>query len=139
MVRRLLFIKHANEARGIGGRSTTILNTLDFDHCFAFTARWASFLDAYLPIVEKRKALTSGERERQFQLYRRGRYVEFNPCGSRHAVRAKPAAHRVHPDVDAALVRWEYITTSRTPTAPAARRAISAGARLAAGAEMMQI
>lgn len=73
------FIRHRNEARGIGGLFFDDLNTPDFDQAFAF-ARAVSmgYLDAYLPIVERRKSHIWGERERQFQLYRRGRYVEFN-------------------------------------------------------------
>ncbi|SUH07961.1 coproporphyrinogen III oxidase [Salmonella enterica subsp. enterica] len=55
------------------------LNTPDFDHCFAFMqAVGNGYTEAYLPIVERRKAMVWGERERNFQLYRRGRYVEFN-------------------------------------------------------------
>ena len=50
-----------------------------FDHCFAFLRGVGDgFLDAYLPIVERRKAMSYGDREREFQLYRRGRYIEFN-------------------------------------------------------------
>lgn len=62
------------------------------------------YTDAYLPIVERRKAMAYGERERNFQLYRRGRYVEFNLVwGSRHSVwPANWRAHRVDPDVNAA-------------------------------------
>ncbi len=62
------------------------------------------YTDAYLPIVERRKAMAYGERERNFQLYRRGRYVEFNPVwGSRYSVwPANWRAHRVDPDVNAA-------------------------------------
>jgi coproporphyrinogen III oxidase len=59
--------------------------------------------EAYLPIVERRKAMSWGERERHFQLYRRGRYVEFNLVGSRHPVRpANRRAHGSDSDVDAA-------------------------------------
>ena len=55
------------------------MNEGDFERCFAFQrAVGDGFLDAYLPIVAKRKATPFGEREREFQLYRRGRYVEFN-------------------------------------------------------------
>ena len=73
------FIRHRNEARGIGGLFFDDLNTWDFEHCFAFQrAVGEGFLDAYLPIVARRKDTPYGEREREFQLYRRGRYVEFN-------------------------------------------------------------
>ncbi|MDE2070174.1 MAG: oxygen-dependent coproporphyrinogen oxidase [Gammaproteobacteria bacterium] len=73
------FIKHRNEARGIGGLFFDDLNAWEFDRCFAFLQSVGDhFLPAYLPIVEKRRALKYGDRERSFQLYRRGRYVEFN-------------------------------------------------------------
>ncbi|MFR2921957.1 MAG: oxygen-dependent coproporphyrinogen oxidase, partial [Proteus mirabilis] len=73
------YLKHRNEPRGVGGLFFDDLNTPDFDHCFEFVQRVGQgYLDAYLPIVEKRKSIPWGERERQFQLYRRGRYVEFN-------------------------------------------------------------
>jgi coproporphyrinogen III oxidase len=73
------FIKHRNETRGVGGLFFDDLNNAGFDASFAFMrAVGDGFLDAYLPIVEKRKSILFGEREREFQLYRRGRYVEFN-------------------------------------------------------------
>lgn len=73
------FIKHRNEARGIGGLFFDDLNEWDFETCFAFVRSVGeSYLPAYLPIVSRRKATPYGERQRQFQLYRRGRYVEFN-------------------------------------------------------------
>ena len=73
------FLKHRNETRGIGGLFFDDLNEWDFERCFAFQrAVGDGFLDAYLPIVAKRKDTPFGEREREFQLYRRGRYVEFN-------------------------------------------------------------
>ena len=73
------YLKHRGETRGVGGLFFDDLNAADFEHCFAFQrAVGDGFLDAYLPIVEKRKNIPFGEREREFQLYRRGRYVEFN-------------------------------------------------------------
>ncbi len=73
------FLKHRNEARGVGGLFFDDLNEPDFDACFAYTqAVGTAFLAAYLPIVERRRSAPYGERERDFQLYRRGRYVEFN-------------------------------------------------------------
>lgn len=73
------FIKHRNETRGVGGLFFDDLNVWDFGRCFAFMqAVGNGFIDAYLPIVDKRKDTPFGEREREFQLYRRGRYVEFN-------------------------------------------------------------
>ena len=76
---RYFFLKHRNEARGVGGLFYDDLHEGGFERCFAYTrAVGDAFLDAYLPIVERRKDAAYGEREREFQLYRRGRYVEFN-------------------------------------------------------------
>lgn len=73
------FLKHRNETRGIGGLFFDDLNEWPFEKCFNFIQSiGAHFLEAYLPIVQKRKKHTFGERERHFQCYRRGRYVEFN-------------------------------------------------------------
>jgi len=73
------FLKHRNEQRGIGGVFFDDFSELGFEGGSAMTrAVGDAFLHAYLPIVERRKGLEYGEREREFQLYRRGRYVEFN-------------------------------------------------------------
>ena len=73
------FLKHRNETRGVGGLFFDDLNEWGFDQCFAFLRSVGDhYLKAYLPIVEKRKDIPHGEKERDFQLYRRGRYVEFN-------------------------------------------------------------
>ena len=73
------FLKHRNETRGVGGLFFDDLNQWDFHTCFKYIqAVGLGFTDAYIPIVNKRKNTPYGERERQFQLYRRGRYVEFN-------------------------------------------------------------
>ena len=73
------YLKHRAETRGVGGLFYDDLNEGGFERCFAFTqAVGQGFLDGYLPIVARRKDLPYGEREREFQLYRRGRYVEFN-------------------------------------------------------------
>lgn len=73
------FIRHRGETRGIGGLFYDDLEEGGFERCFALTqAVGNGFVDAYLPIVERRKATAWGDREREFQLYRRGRYVEFN-------------------------------------------------------------
>ncbi|MFQ5995402.1 MAG: oxygen-dependent coproporphyrinogen oxidase [Acidiferrobacterales bacterium] len=73
------YIKHRGEPRGIGGLFFDDLNENDFDHCFGFIQSVAEhFLPAYLPIVQRRKDTPYGARERDFQQYRRGRYVEFN-------------------------------------------------------------
>jgi coproporphyrinogen III oxidase len=76
---RYFFLKHRNEARGVGGLFYDDLHAGGFEQCFAYTrAVGDGYLDAYLPIVQRRRDTTYGEREREFQLYRRGRYVEFN-------------------------------------------------------------
>lgn len=73
------FLKHRNEPRGIGGLFFDDLNENGFNRCFSFMQSVGDhYLKAYLPIVQKRKNTTYGEQERSFQLYRRGRYVEFN-------------------------------------------------------------
>jgi coproporphyrinogen III oxidase len=73
------FLKHRNEARGVGGVFFDDFSELGFEGSFAMLrAVGDAFLSAYLPIVERRKSMSYGERERNFQLYRRGRYVEFN-------------------------------------------------------------
>jgi coproporphyrinogen III oxidase len=73
------FVKHRNEPRGIGGLFFDDLNTPDFASAFGFMRSVGDhYLSAYLPIVERRKQTAYGERERDFQRYRRGRYVEFN-------------------------------------------------------------
>ncbi|HVZ46584.1 MAG TPA: oxygen-dependent coproporphyrinogen oxidase [Ramlibacter sp.] len=72
-------LKHRNEQRGIGGIFFDDFSELGFDGSFAMLSSVGdAFLDAYLPILNIRKDTPYGERERSFQLYRRGRYVEFN-------------------------------------------------------------
>jgi len=73
------FLKHRNETRGVGGLFFDDLNEGGFDHCFALTrAVGEAYAPAYAPILAKRKDMPYGEREIEFQRYRRGRYVEFN-------------------------------------------------------------
>jgi coproporphyrinogen III oxidase len=73
------FLKHRQEPRGIGGIFYDDFNELGFEKTFAFhRAVGDAFVQAYLPIVQRRKDTPYGERERDFQAYRRGRYVEFN-------------------------------------------------------------
>jgi len=73
------YLPHRQEQRGIGGLFFDDLNAWEFDQCFAFIKSVGdSYLSAYVPIVERRKDTGYGERHRSFQLYRRGRYVEFN-------------------------------------------------------------
>ncbi|NLW05247.1 MAG: oxygen-dependent coproporphyrinogen oxidase [Pseudomonadaceae bacterium] len=73
------YLKHRDEARGVGGLFFDDLNEPSFEQSFAFMRSVGdSYMQAYAPIVERRKAMAYGERERDFQAYRRGRYVEFN-------------------------------------------------------------
>ena len=73
------FLKHRNEQRGVGGIFFDDFAELDFEQSLAMVQSVGdAFLPAYLPIVERRQGMEYGERERAFQLYRRGRYVEFN-------------------------------------------------------------
>ena len=73
------YLKHRKEPRGIGGIFFDDFSELGFDRTFAFVrAVGDAFLDAYTPVVERRRNMAYGERERDFQAYRRGRYVEFN-------------------------------------------------------------
>ncbi|AOZ50565.1 oxygen-dependent coproporphyrinogen oxidase [Chromobacterium vaccinii] len=104
-------LKHRNEARGIGGLFFDDLNEWGFDQSFAFTrAVGDGYLDAYLPIVARRKEQAWGDRERQFQLYRRGRYVEFNLVWDRGTLFGLQSGGRTESILMSMppLVRWEY-------------------------------
>lgn len=73
------YLRHRDEARGVGGLFFDDLNEWTFPRCFEFArAVGDAFLPAYQPVVERRRHHPFGEREREFQCYRRGRYVEFN-------------------------------------------------------------
>ena len=105
------FLKHRNEARGIGGLFFDDLNTGGFAHCFEFMRSVAEhFLPAYLPIVERRRTLPFGERERDFQLYRRGRYVEFNLVYDRGTLFGLQSGGRTESILMSLppLVKWRY-------------------------------
>lgn len=76
---RYFHLPHRQEARGIGGLFFDDFSEGGWENAFAFLRSVGDhFLPAYLPILEQRKSMAYGEREREFQLYRRGRYVEFN-------------------------------------------------------------
>lgn len=76
---RYFYLPHRQEARGIGGVFFDDLTEWGFERCFAFIkALGQAFYQAYCPIVARRKSMPYGARERDFQTYRRGRYVEFN-------------------------------------------------------------
>ena len=104
-------LKHRNEPRGIGGLFFDDLNTPSFEQAFAFMqAIGNSFTQAYIPIVERRKDIPFGERERDFQLYRRGRYVEFNLVFDRGTLFGLQTGGRTESILMSLppLVRWEY-------------------------------
>ena len=104
------FLKHREETRGVGGLFFDDLHG-DFDAEFGYLrAVGDGFLDAYLPIVARRKDTPWGERERQFQLYRRGRYVEFNLVFDRGTHFGLQSGGRTESILMSLppLVRWEY-------------------------------
>ena len=105
------FLKHRNETRGVGGLFFDDLNNWKFERCFAFTQSVGNqFLPAYLPIVEARKDHPYGERQREFQLYRRGRYVEFNLIYDRGTLFGLQSDGRTESILMSLppRVRWEY-------------------------------
>ena len=105
------FLKHRQEPRGIGGLFFDDVNEAGFDNSFAFMrAVGDAYLPAYQPIVSRRKQMEYGERERQFQLYRRGRYVEFNLVYDRGTLFGLQSDGRTEAILMSLppLVRWEY-------------------------------
>ncbi len=105
------FLKHRNEPRGIGGLFFDDLNEWGFEPCFAFMKGVGQgFLNGYSPIVERRKNTGYGERERDFQLYRRGRYVEFNLVWDRGTLFGLQSGGRTESILMSLppLVRWQY-------------------------------
>ncbi|MEJ2645756.1 MAG: oxygen-dependent coproporphyrinogen oxidase [Gammaproteobacteria bacterium] len=105
------FLKHRNEARGIGGLFFDDLNEWGFERCFQFMRSIGDhYLRAYQPVVERRKHIEYGEREREFQLYRRGRYVEFNLVYDRGTLFGLQSGGRTESILMSLppLVRWRY-------------------------------
>ncbi|GGB65810.1 oxygen-dependent coproporphyrinogen oxidase [Shewanella inventionis] len=105
------FLPHRNETRGVGGLFFDDLNQPGFERSFAFMqAVGNGFIEAYAPIVERNKALEYGDDERQFQLYRRGRYVEFNLVYDRGTLFGLQTGGRTESILMSMppLVRWEY-------------------------------
>ncbi|MBB3169803.1 oxygen-dependent coproporphyrinogen oxidase [Simiduia aestuariiviva] len=105
------YLKHRQEPRGIGGLFFDDFNELGFEQSFAFMrAVGDSYLDAYGPIVERRESRVFGDRQRQFQLYRRGRYVEFNLVFDRGTLFGLQTGGRTESILMSLppLVRWEY-------------------------------
>jgi coproporphyrinogen III oxidase len=105
------FLKHREETRGVGGLFFDDLNEPGFDRSFELTRTLGdSFLSAYLPIVAARKDVPFGEREREFQLYRRGRYVEFNLLYDRGTLFGLQSGGRTESILMSLppRVRWQY-------------------------------
>ena len=104
-------LKHRGEPRGIGGLFYDDFNELGFEQSFALTRSVGdSYIAAYLPIVERRKDQAWGERERDFQLYRRGRYVEFNLVFDRGTLFGLQSGGRTESILMSLppLVSWKY-------------------------------
>jgi len=105
------YLKHRNETRGVGGLFFDDLNEGGFDQSFSFLkAVGTQFLPAYVPIVSRRKDHEYGDREREFQLYRRGRYVEFNLIYDRGTLFGLQSGGRTESILMSLppRVRWEY-------------------------------
>jgi coproporphyrinogen III oxidase len=105
------FLKHRQEPRGIGGLFFDDFNELGFENSFALLRSVGdAFIPAYRPIVSRRKSATYGDRERQFQLYRRGRYVEFNLVWDRGTLFGLQSGGRTESILMSLppLVRWDY-------------------------------
>ena len=105
------YLKHRNEPRGIGGTFFDDFHEGGFDNAFAVQrATGDAFLEAYMPIVERRRGLPYGERERDFQAYRRGRYVEFNLVWDRGTLFGLQSGGRSESILMSLppVVRWRY-------------------------------
>lgn len=105
------YLKHRGETRGVGGLFFDDLNTPGFEQSFALMrAVGDAFIPAYLPIVERRKDTPYGDHQRQFQLYRRGRYVEFNLVYDRGTLFGLQSGGRTESILMSMppLVRWQY-------------------------------
>jgi coproporphyrinogen III oxidase len=105
------YLKHRDETRGVGGLFFDDLNEWDFETCFKYIQKVGEgFIDAYVPIMQRRKNETYTEQERQFQLYRRGRYVEFNLVFDRGTLFGLQSGGRTESILMSMppLARWEY-------------------------------
>lgn len=105
------YLKHRNEPRGIGGLFFDDLNEWGFEQSFAFMCAVGDhYIPAYRPIVSRRKDHAFGERERDFQLYRRGRYVEFNLVYDRGTLFGLQTGGRTESILMSLppLVKWRY-------------------------------
>lgn len=105
------FLKHRNETRGVGGLFFDDLNEGGFEHCFNLMKSIGDhYIKAYRPIVARRKSTEYGERERDFQLYRRGRYVEYNLVYDRGTLFGLQTGGRTESILMSLppLVKWRY-------------------------------
>ncbi len=105
------YLKHRGETRGVGGLFFDDLNEWGFEQSFAFMKSVGDhYLKAYRPIVARRKAMPFSERERDFQLYRRGRYVEFNLVFDRGTLFGLQSGGRTESILMSMppLVKWRY-------------------------------
>jgi coproporphyrinogen III oxidase len=117
------FVRHRNEARGVGGIFFDDLSEPHFDACFALAQNVGEhFLPAYVPIVERRRSQSYGERERDFQAYRRGRYVEFNLVYDRGTLFGLQSGGRIESILVSMppVVKWRYGWTAE-PGSPEER------------------
>lgn len=105
------YLRHRKEPRGIGGLFFDDLNEWDFATCFRFMQNVGNhFIPAYLPIIQRRRNQSYGERQRDFQLYRRGRYVEFNLVFDRGTLFGLQSGGRTESILMSLppLVKWRY-------------------------------
>lgn len=105
------FLKHRNEPRGVGGVFFDDLSEGSLEHCFGLTQSVGNaFTKAYLPILSKRRETPYGERERDFQAYRRGRYVEFNLVWDRGTLFGLQSGGRTESILMSLppIVKWRY-------------------------------
>jgi len=116
------YLPHRDETRGVGGLFFDDFDELGFDDSFAFVRDVGqSFIDAYEPIVERRRGHDYGERERDFQLYRRGRYVEFNLVydrGTLFGLQSKGRTESILMSMPP-LAAWQYGYTPKAGSAEA--------------------
>ncbi len=105
------YIKHRNEPRGIGGIFFDDLNLWEFDTCLSFVKSVGScFIDTYIPIIERRMETKYSDQEKDFQLFRRGRYVEFNLVydrGTLFGLQSKGRSESILMSLPP-LVKWKY-------------------------------
>ena len=105
------YLKHRDEPRGVGGLFFDDLNEWGFEKSFAFMQSVGNhYIDAYLPIMQKRKDTPYGEKQRDFQCYRRGRYVEFNLVYDRGTIFGLQTGGRTESILMSLppLVKWRY-------------------------------